>query len=61
MGFLTAYCTDKGIRKTTNQDALLIKIADTSVGEVAFICVCDGIAGFSDRNFLSAGYVYDLL
>ncbi|MBD5544101.1 MAG: serine/threonine-protein phosphatase [Lachnospiraceae bacterium] len=54
MGFLTAYCTDKGIRKTTNQDALLIKIADTSVGEIAFICVCDGMGGLQKGELASS-------
>lgn len=54
MGFLTAYCTDKGIRKETNQDALLIKLAATSVGEVAFICVCDGMGGLQRGELASS-------
>ena len=45
MDFLIAAHTDVGIRKKTNQDSVLIKVADTDCGKVCFAAVCDGMGG----------------
>lgn len=54
MKILTAYCTDKGIKKETNQDALLIKAAQSSVGEVYLLAICDGMGGLSKGEVASS-------
>lgn len=54
MRFLTAACTDIGIKKRTNQDSLMIKMADTDYGEVCFAAVCDGMGGLSKGELASA-------
>ncbi|MBS6395817.1 MAG: serine/threonine-protein phosphatase [Clostridiales bacterium] len=54
MKFLTAAYSDVGIRKKTNQDALMVKIADTDYGEVCFAVVCDGMGGLSRGELASA-------
>lgn len=54
MEYLTSYCTDVGISKKTNQDALLIKIADSSKGKIAFAAVCDGMGGLKKGELASA-------
>ena len=46
--------TDKGIKKNTNQDSVLIKIASTDFGDVAFCAVCDGMGGLSSGELASA-------
>lgn len=45
MRYITAYASDVGIRKETNQDAILIKRAQTSQGEVLLAVICDGMGG----------------
>lgn len=47
MKILSSYCTDKGIKKNTNQDALLIKTAQSSMGDVYLFAICDGMGGLS--------------
>ena len=54
MAFLTAYHTDVGIKKKTNQDALLLKTAQTAKGEVGLFVVCDGMGGLSHGELASA-------
>lgn len=54
MKFLTAAHSDVGIRKKTNQDSLLLKVADTDYGEVCFAVVCDGMGGLSKGELASA-------
>lgn len=54
MDFLTAYHTDVGIKKATNEDSLCLKLADTSLGMVAFAVVCDGMGGLSKGEIASA-------
>lgn len=53
MRYLTAYKTDQGIRKQTNQDALLIKKARTDRGEVLLTAVCDGMGGLEKGEVAS--------
>lgn len=43
--FVQSYCTDIGIKRTTNQDSLAILKADTDFGEVLLCVICDGMGG----------------
>lgn len=54
MKFLTAAYSDIGIKKKTNQDSLMLKVADTDYGEVCFAVVCDGMGGLSKGELASA-------
>ena len=54
MDFLIAAHTDVGIRKKTNQDSVLIKVADTDCGKVCFAAVCDGMGGLRKGVLASA-------
>lgn len=44
---IKAYCTDKGIKKATNQDALLLKTARLDGDLIVFAMVADGMGGMS--------------
>ncbi|MGM0838641.1 MAG: PP2C family protein-serine/threonine phosphatase [Bacillota bacterium] len=57
MAFLTAYHTDKGIKKQTNQDALLLKSARTPKGQVGLFIICDGMGGLTQGELASATVV----
>jgi PPM family protein phosphatase len=57
MSVLTALHTDKGIVKETNQDAVLLKVANSSFGEIVFAVVCDGMGGLSKGELASATVV----
>lgn len=54
MDFLIAAHTDIGIRKKTNQDSLLVKVADTDYGKVSFAVICDGMGGLRKGELASA-------
>lgn len=54
MRFVTATCTDIGIRKKTNQDSMLIQQAETDYGTVLFAAVCDGMGGLAKGELASA-------
>ena len=60
MNFVTAYCTDVGIRKKTNQDSMLIMQADTDAGKVLFAAVCDGMGGLAKGEVASAKAIHSL-
>jgi len=53
MDFLATYATDIGTTKTTNQDSLTIKIANTPIGKVSFAVVCDGMGGLAKGELAS--------
>ncbi len=53
MRYITAYASDIGIRKETNQDAILIKKAKTDQGEVLFAIICDGMGGLEKGEVAS--------
>ncbi len=57
MNFLTAYCTDIGVKRPTNQDSLCIKTAHTSKGNTSLIVVCDGMGGLQKGELASASVV----
>lgn len=52
--FVATYHTDIGIKKETNQDALLIKKAQTPNGEVLLTVICDGMGGLQKGEVASA-------
>ena len=54
MNFLTAAHTDVGIRKKTNQDSLMVRVADTEYGQVCMAVICDGMGGLSKGELASA-------
>ena len=54
MEFLATAHSDIGIKKKTNQDSVLIQIAKTDVGNIAFAMVCDGMGGLAKGELASA-------
>ena len=57
MKFRAQGATNVGRVKKTNQDSYLIKIADTPLGQVALVCVCDGMGGLAKGELASAEVV----
>lgn len=57
MDFMIAAHSDVGIKKHTNQDSLLVKIAQTSLGKACLCVVCDGMGGLSKGELASAAVV----
>ena len=53
MEFSATYNTDIGIRKSTNQDSVAIRIIDSPDGQVAFAIVCDGMGGLAKGELAS--------
>ncbi|MEH7225091.1 protein phosphatase 2C domain-containing protein [Bacillus sp. JJ1566] len=60
MAFIHAYHTDVGIKKKTNQDAMLVKTAKTPNGYVGMFVVCDGMGGLDHGELASATVVRGL-
>ena len=58
MNFLTAFHTDIGIRKKTNQDSLLIHQAQTDAGNVLLAVICDGMGGLAKGEVASACMIH---
>lgn len=58
MNFLTAFYTDVGTRKKTNQDSMVIMQARTGAGNVLFASVCDGMGGLAKGEVASAAMVH---
>lgn len=54
MNFKVAEYSDIGIRKSTNQDSLCIKEAETQNGKVLLAMVCDGMGGLEKGEVASA-------
>lgn len=59
MKFLTAYHTDVGIKKKTNQDSFLIHQAQTDFGTVLLAVMCDGMGGLAKGEVASATIIRD--
>ena len=57
MKFRAQGATNVGRVKKTNQDSYLIKVADTPLGQVALVCVCDGMGGLAKGELASAEVV----
>ena len=54
MHFIATADTDIGISKSTNQDSVLIKHADSELGEVLLAVICDGMGGLAKGELASA-------
>ena len=54
MQFMISADSDVGIKKTTNQDSLLIKEYETHIGNVVLAVLCDGMGGFDKGEVASA-------
>ncbi|WP_148434614.1 PP2C family protein-serine/threonine phosphatase [Gracilibacillus massiliensis] len=50
---MTTYYTEKGTMKQINQDALMIKTAQTNQGTVGLFVVCDGMGGLGKGEVAS--------
>jgi serine/threonine protein phosphatase PrpC len=57
MQVLTAYHTDIGIEKKTNQDSLCIQVAESPLGKIVMAVVCDGMGGLSKGELASASVI----
>lgn len=57
MNLKIAAHTDKGIKKNTNQDSVLMKVAQTDYGKVLLAAVCDGMGGLAKGELASATLV----
>lgn len=57
MNFKVVAHTDIGIKKSTNQDSVLVKLARTDYGKIAFAAVCDGMGGLAKGELASATLV----
>lgn len=57
MNFKIIAHTDVGIKKSTNQDSVLIKVAQTDYGNVVIGAICDGMGGLAKGELASATLV----
>ena len=57
MHYIAAARTDIGNSKTVNQDSLMLKVADTPDGELAYAVLCDGMGGLEHGQVASAAVV----
>lgn len=57
MRYLTAYHTDIGLRKSNNQDSLIIQQAMCDFGPVLMAGVCDGLGGLEKGEVASGAAV----
>lgn len=56
--FLISGLSDIGIKRSINQDSVYITKIQTSIGEVIFSCVCDGMGGLKHGEIASASVVH---
>lgn len=57
MNFIVSARTDVGITKTTNQDSLSIRVANTPQGRMVFAVLCDGMGGLDKGEVASASVI----
>lgn len=57
---ISAFDSDKGIKKFVNQDALIIKKAMTNIGEIVFACICDGMGGLAHGELASSEVIKEI-
>ena len=57
MRFTAIADTDIGISRRTNQDSILLKHAESELGEILFAVICDGMGGLSKGELASATVV----
>lgn len=54
MNYIAFGKTDIGLEKEQNQDSFLLKRANTSLGEIAFAVLCDGMGGLEQGEVASS-------
>ena len=54
MNYIFAAHTDVGIRKSTNQDSVLIMTAESDFGPICMGVICDGMGGLANGELASA-------
>lgn len=54
MELWTAAITDAGIKRPSNQDAVMIKVVQSPYGRIALAVICDGMGGLSNGELASA-------
>lgn len=57
MNYKVAAYTDPGLKKSTNQDAYSVRIAETDFDTILFAVVCDGVGGLKKGELSSATVV----
>ena len=57
MNYTISAVTDIGLTKNTNQDSCNARIYNTSMGQVVFAIMCDGMGGLSNGEVASASVV----
>lgn len=60
MNFKIVAHTDIGIKKKTNQDSVLVKVAQTDYGKVCLAAICDGMGGLAKGELASATVIRQL-
>lgn len=55
--FRVAGYSNIGLRKKTNQDSCLAEVATTPYGDIALVCVCDGVGGLSSGELASCSAI----
>lgn len=60
MDFIATAHTDVGIKKNTNQDSVLVEIAETDYGKVCLAVICDGMGGLAKGELASATVIRDV-
>lgn len=53
MNYLTGYYTEKGVRKESNQDSMMVLKADCNRGKIIMAAVCDGMGGWNKGELAS--------
>ena len=57
MQYIISASTDVGIKKSTNQDSLSVLKMNSSIGELVFAILCDGMGGLKKGEVASASVI----
>lgn len=57
MNYIVSAVTDVGIKKSTNQDSVALKVINTSQGRIVFALLCDGMGGLAKGEVASAAVI----
>ncbi len=57
MNFFVSAKTDVGLTKTTNQDSMAIRVANTAQGKIVLAVLCDGMGGLEKGEVASASVI----